>query len=99
MYQKLSCIIHYFFMLRGSKASASLQRSVVEQLTPISGYCTAAEPVTERKKYSVSPKEALPQFVAGRWRTPKLSARKMAMIKKDFLGSYLHAIAPILTLQ
>merc|ERR1711879_109667 len=45
-----------------------------------SNFCTSAE----EPKFSVPPEDALPRFVAGRWRSPRLSGRQIGVIKKQF---------------
>lgn len=56
---------------------------------PIYRKFSSEETVLEKEtepNYSVSPKLALPSFVAGRWRQPRLSGRRIAVIKKQFRG-------------
>lgn len=70
-------------MLRVARRSQSFGGLIPHKPFPVyQQFCTeATEP-----KYSISPELALPKFVAGRWRQPKLSGRQIGVIKKKFRG-------------
>ena len=77
-------LFHYHFlglpMLRGLCSSRSMGSMLSPMVTmPTRGCMTMRKP-------SVDASLVLPQFADGRWRKPKLSGRKIALIRKECRG-------------